>query len=310
MANKIFKTLDEQIDILKSRGLVFNDEDKAKNVLFKENYFFLNGYRHMFINEKNPKRFIYGSTFEELYSVFKFDRKIRNIFFKNILIVENNMKSIISYQLSKKYGYKEKEYLNPNNYIQDSLRARQVKDLLTKIKRQVRVNGKQHSATLHYIDNYGYVPMWIMVKVLSFGIIAEFYTILKPGDQIVISELYNLGPEVLAIYLSILSNFRNLCAHEDILYDHRTQKRIPDTQYHFSLNIPKDEEGEYIYGKNDLFALVIILKQLLSKEEFSEMMEELKHQINVLDKNIDVVPLSTILNKLGFPDNWNEICQQ
>ena len=48
MANKIFKTLDEQIDILKSRGLIVNDYDKAKKILFKENYFFLNGYRHFF----------------------------------------------------------------------------------------------------------------------------------------------------------------------------------------------------------------------------------------------------------------------
>lgn len=309
MANKIFRTLDEQVDILKSRGLVFDDEEKAKKILFKENYFFLNGYRHLLVNNKNPKRFIEGSTFNELYAVFRFDRKIRNIFFKNILIVENNMKSIISYQLSKKYGYREKEYLNPNNYIQDSLRSRQVKDLLTKIKRQVRVNGTQHSATMHYIDNYGYVPMWIMVKVLSFGIIAEFYTILKPGDQIAISNIYQLSPETLSIYLSILSNFRNLCAHEDILYDHRTQKVIPDCDYHDLLGIPKNEEDEYIYGKNDLFALVIILKRMLSKEEFSEMMEELRYQIKILDEIIDVVPLSVILNKLGFPDNWNQICE-
>ena len=34
MANKIFKTLDEQIDILKSRGLVVNDYDKVKKILF------------------------------------------------------------------------------------------------------------------------------------------------------------------------------------------------------------------------------------------------------------------------------------
>ena len=35
MANKIFKTLDEQIDILKARGLIVNDYDKAKKILFK-----------------------------------------------------------------------------------------------------------------------------------------------------------------------------------------------------------------------------------------------------------------------------------
>ncbi len=45
--------------------------------------------------------FIKGTTFDELYATFVFDRRIRNIMFKYILIIENNMKSIISYQLSK-----------------------------------------------------------------------------------------------------------------------------------------------------------------------------------------------------------------
>ena len=84
MANKIFKTLDEQIDILKARGLIVNDYDKAKKILFKENYFFLNGYRHFFTANYKDENFIPGTTFEELYSMFTFDRKIRNIFFKNI----------------------------------------------------------------------------------------------------------------------------------------------------------------------------------------------------------------------------------
>jgi len=307
MAKKIFKTLDEQIEILKNRNLIINDTEEAKNVLFKENYFFLNGYRHLIADQNNRDKFIPGSSFEELYAIFKFDRKMRNAFFKNILIVENNMKSILSYQLSRKYGYKEKEYLNPNNYTQDTLRARQVKDLLRKIKRQIRVNGKQHTATLHYINKYGYVPMWIMVKVLSFGIIAEFYTILKPEDQIVIADNYNMTPDVLAEYLSILSNFRNICAHEDILYDHRTQKRIPDNEIHSRLEIIKDEEGEYIYGKNDLFALLIILKRLLSEKEFNDLFSEIKNNISELDELINVVPLTNILNRLGFPDNWKSI---
>ena len=59
---------------------------------------------------KNYKdiQFIKGTTFEEFCQIFNFDRRIRNICFKNILIIENNIKSIISYELSKKYVYKEK----------------------------------------------------------------------------------------------------------------------------------------------------------------------------------------------------------
>lgn len=303
---KTFKTLDEQLEILRSKGLCIDDESFARNILLKENYFFISGYRHLFIDELNDKKFISGTKFSELYSVFVFDRHVRNIMFKYLLIIENNIKSIISYQLSKNYGYKEKDYLNAKNFTQDSLKVRQVNDVLSKMKRQIRANAGKHGATLHYINNYGYIPMWILVKVLSFGIISEFYCILKPDDQLAIADLYNLKTDTLGIYLSILSNFRNLCAHEDILYDHRTQKCIPNDKIHSILNIDKDDD-EYIYGKNDLFAVIIIMKYMLFDSEFNDLINEIGYEINILDEKVDTVSLNSILNRLGFPNNWKDI---
>lgn len=306
MTEKIFKTIDEQTDILRKKGLIINDEKKTREILLRENYFFISGYRHLFMNKEDKDKFLPGTTFEELYATFLFDRAIRNTFFKNILIVENNIKSITSYQLSKKYGFREKDYLDPKNFSQDSLQSRQVYDVLNKVKRQIRVNGRKHTATFHYIEHYGYIPFWILVKVLSFGIMAEFYDILKYEDQAEISKFYNVSPEILGTYLSLLSNFRNVCAHEDILYDHRTQRVIPDSKFHRLLNIPKDEDG-YIYGKNDLFSLVIMLKVMLSKDDFDEMIIEISREVENLDKIVNTVPLDTILNRIGFPNNWKDI---
>lgn len=303
---KIFKSLDEQIDILKLKGLIINDIDKAKEILFRENYFFISGYRHLFQQQNKDNSFIAGTTFEELYAAFVFDRNIRNIMFKYILIVENNIKSIISYQMSKKYGIKEKDYLNPKNFTQDSIKVRQVYDVLNKMKRQIRVNGKQHAATSHYISNYGYIPMWILVKVLSFGIISELYGILKIEDQENIAKLYGIDIESLGMYLSLLANFRNLCAHEDILYDHRTQRSIPDSKYHHILDI-ECVDGEYKYGKNDLFAVIIILKQMLTEDEFKDFFYQIGYEIDILDSKVNTIPLNAILNKIGFPNNFRDI---
>ena len=83
------------------------------------------------------------------------------------------------YDFSQCVGIQEKDYLNLRNFTQDSIKARQVRDVLNKMKRQIRVNGRKHTATMHYMDNYGYIPMWILVKVLSLGIISELYNILK-----------------------------------------------------------------------------------------------------------------------------------
>ena len=306
MGIKTFKTLDEQIAILENRGLIITNYEKTKAILLRENYFFISGYRHLFMKSWKDTDFIPGTTFEELYAMFVFDRRVRNIFFKNLLIVENNIKSLISYQLSKKYGFKEKEYLDPKNYSKDSMKIRQVHDVLNKVKRQIRVNGRQHSATMHYITNYGYIPLWILVKVLSFGIVSELYCVLDEVDRKEISEVYGIDTETLEIYLSILANYRNLCAHEDILYDHRTQKVIPDTRFHYLLNIDMTDD-EYIYGKNDLFSVVIILKQMLTDNEFREFMNEVGYEIDMLEGKTNILPINNFLNKIGFPDNYRDI---
>jgi len=306
MAQKEFKSLAEQIEIMKNKGLAINDEEKAKVILLRENYFFINGYRHLFMKSMNDKKFIPGSTFDELYAVFTFDRRFRNIIFKNVLIIENNIKSIISYQLSKKYGYREKDYLRPENFSLDRKKSRQVNDLIHKMKRQIRVNGEKHSATFHYINNYGYIPLWILVKLISFGIVSEMFTILKPEDQMSIAEYYDLDILVLSNYLSILANYRNLCAHEDIVLEHRTQRFIDNTKYHRMLNIPVTD-GEYIYGKNDLFALIIIMKQMLSDDEFRLMVYEIGYELDILDGKVNTIPQNKILDKMGFPENFREI---
>lgn len=306
MKTKEFKTLNEQIEIFKYKGLVIKDEEYAKDVLLRENYFFLSGYRHLFMDPENKKNYLKGTTFEELYSLFLFDRQFRNIIFKNVLIVENNAKSIISYQLSKKYGYKENDYLKPNNFDMSPEKSRQVNDLIRKMKRQIRVNGSQHSATMHYISNYGYIPLWVLVKVLSFGIISEFYTILKMDDRSSIAKIYNISVEDLTNYLSILANYRNVCAHEDILFENKTQKSINNTVYHALLGIKK-KDGEYEKGKNDLFALIIILRQILGYEDVKNLILELDRALENLRYNLHTIELEKVLDRMGFPNNWKEI---
>lgn len=306
MIEKNFKTLDEQIEIFRHKGLIIEDEKYAKQVLLRENYFFLNGYRHLFFKSAQDKSFIKGTRFEEMYSLFLFDRSFRNIVFKYLLVIENNLKSITSYQLSKKYGYRERDYLKAKNFTQIPDRQRQVNDLVKKMKRQIRVNGSKHTATSHYATNYGYIPLWILVKVLSFGIISEMIAILKPEDQKDISDIYGIDTNEFIDYLPLLANYRNLCAHEDILYENRTQKVIDDTIYHKLLNIPKDDDG-YKYGKNDLFALIIIMKQMLSTVEFKNMTLELENVIQTLNYNLTTIKIDKVLNRMGFPLNWADL---
>ena len=306
MIQKQFKNLDEQIEILKYKGLIINNVEYTRNILLRENYFFISGYRHLFMKSSTDKTYKKGTTFEELYSLFLFDRTLRNILFKNLLIIENNLKSISSYQLSKRYGYKEKDYLKEKNFTNNPEKKRQVNDLIKKMKRQIRSNSRENTATMHYISNYGYIPLWILVKVLSFGIVSEMYSVLKVEDQKEIAEVYGIDYQNMLVYLPILSNYRNLCAHEDILYENRTNKEINDTIYHKLLKI-KQENDIYIKGKNDLFALIIIMKEMLQFEEFRSMILEIENCVATLDYNLRTISIKDVLNRMGFPSNWKDI---
>ena len=84
---KTFRNLDEQITILQNKNLVIDDINFTKDVLLRENYFFIMGYRHLFLKSDKNRVFVHGTSFKELYALFNFDRQVRNIIFKNILIV-------------------------------------------------------------------------------------------------------------------------------------------------------------------------------------------------------------------------------
>jgi len=306
--NKDFKTIGQQLEILKNKGLIIEDEERAKDILLKENYFFLNGYRHLFMNSPSDRTYVTGATFNELYSLFLFDRYSRNIFFKNLLIIENRLKSIVSYQLSKKYGYREKDYLNLKNFTNDPEKKRRVRDIIEKMKRQIRINTCRHNATMHYLKNYGYIPLWILVKVLSFGMVSELFSILKEDDKRDVASVLGVSVDYLEDFLPILSNYRNLCAHEDIVFNHKTEKVIPDTEYHKKMNIFKMDD-EYIYGKNDIFSVMIMFKYLLEDDEFRLMLKEFEYEFEKLDGRIDSIPVEKILDTMGIPKNYMDIIE-
>ncbi|WBX35873.1 Abi family protein [Mycoplasma capricolum] len=119
---KEFKTFEEQIEILKSRGLIISNEQKTIEILKQENYYnIVNGYKDLFLKkslDNNQDIFIENTNFDELYSLFLFDRELRSILLKYILIFERDFKTTIAYNFSRKYNKNNRidSYLYPENY--------------------------------------------------------------------------------------------------------------------------------------------------------------------------------------------------
>lgn len=87
MANKIYTTLRQQLKILRSKNMnisINGQGAKVKKILEHENYYsVINGYKDPFIQtSSNNETFISNTQFENLYTLFTFDRNVRLIYLK------------------------------------------------------------------------------------------------------------------------------------------------------------------------------------------------------------------------------------
>ena len=104
----------------------------------------------------------------------------------------------------------------------------------------------------------------------------------------------------------LLTLYRNVCAHNERLFSYRTYIDIPDTLLHKKLDIPKNG-SKYIYGKNDLFSVVIAFRYLLPKSDFVQFKRQMVRVLNRYEKQIVNLKLNVLLKYMGFPENWKEI---
>lgn len=324
--DKLFSTIEEQIKILDSRGLNISDPG-VKDVLEKENYYnVINGYKELFIDKTytgTDEKYKDGADFNELYSLYLFDRKIKNIFIKYILEIENNVKTVIAHDFSEKYGHDN--YLKISNFDTnvehwerkrktDAQKMGEVSNMISRIQGDIsRQLSKNNPMISHYMLTYGYVPLWILINSISLGTTSVFYSHLKKKDQNDVGRKFNLRPDDLAQILRVLTIYRNACAHDERFYNLKALRNdtkpnsIKTSYIHDKLKIPRDKGNNPICGKNDLFAIVIICKLILKKESFDKFIDLVKASIDNLSRKLSTISIEDVLNEMGFPSNWYDI---
>ena len=98
------------------KGIKIKDREYAEEMLRQIGYFpLMGGYKHLF-RISNTKKYKAGTSFEEIVSLYKFDAELRELFFKYLLQIERQMRSLMSYYFTEMYGAEQKQYLDANNY--------------------------------------------------------------------------------------------------------------------------------------------------------------------------------------------------
>ena len=226
---RVFKETQDQIIIQQGRGLQILNDTTTQRIIEAENYYKLfNGYKEPFLDSTKPdETYLPGTKFEEVYALYLFDRELRNIFIRYILEIENNVKSVLAHEFSRKYGYDN--YLKVANFDTSikpgerktkAQKVGEISDLISNLQHEVaRQLSKNNSMVSHYMLNYGYIPLWVLVNTLTIGTISVFYSHLGQQDQNNIGRFFSLKPDELKTILQVLTLYRNACAHDERLYN-------------------------------------------------------------------------------------------
>lgn len=303
---KDFKTIEEQIEILKTRGLLVN-EGRATEILTDNNYYYLiNGYKDLFVNKNSDaEKYKENVTLEEIYALYKFDSELRINLLRYILIIERRLDTYIAYEFSKAYG--NKEYLTESNFDNNKRNGYKITNLIADIRtnmtEQIKIGNKMLN---HYIKKHGFIPLWVLIRIMTLGEVSKFYELMKQKDQNAIAKKFGVREKTLKTYLHNIAIVRNICAHDEKLYDLKLNNAIIKNNIHFNYNLEL-KDGEYSNGYKDLFSIIIILKVLLKDAEFKKFYNILINDLKELKENIKSIEFLQILNKMGFPKDYKKL---
>lgn len=284
MDEKVFRDTRTQIGILKSRGVIIKNKRIAKQLIRNTNYYnLINGYKEPFLQSNTSyEKYFSGTTFEEIYALYEFDRKLRIITLEYILEIEKQVKSLIACCFSKVHGHKN--YLKLENF--DTLGQKkygQVSNLLSSLYKKISLNIDKDLSVSHYVSGKNYIPLWVLVNTLSMGDISKFYSNMVQRERNDVARRLKWGvrEHQLASCLFFLSTIRNRCAHDERLYSYLSYVDLCNNKYFHYFHKTSNT--------NSYFAVMVAFKMLLSTQRYQTYHKQIESLFNELSSQLSTI---------------------
>lgn len=289
MKKKEYKSNEELIEHLISNGVIIKDKEKALNNIEKYTYYsIVNTYKEVF---KNDGKYYSNVTFEEIYSLYDFDKNLKSIFLKYTLEIEQVVKSLISNVVSEKYGIED--YLKYSCFDQNANKD-SIDKMIMSINEEIDKNYGKHAAISHYKNTYGFIPPFVLVKIMTMGQISRYYGLLKQEDRQKVSKYFGISDKLLKQILLNVTLVRNFSAHNNRLYTFHSKFfisfKLIDSAYSTSDN------------STNLYMIMKCMEKLLDNDKKKKFIDQINEEIDELSKNLKVINIKTILNIIGFPN--------
>ena len=308
--NKPPLTYEKQVELLLSRGLIVTDRKRAERHLANISYYRLSAYMLPYKKKEDGiiiDAFKEGTTWDDIYDLYVFDRKLRLLVFDAIERLEGAIRTQIIYQLSHKYG----SHWQDNAHIFNPPREVTLRDgrtITIDVYREIQSHIKEqlHSNRAevfiqHYHNKYDTPenpPSWMSVEIMYFNHLSKICTGLKNRADIVgIASYFALPPKTFCSWLHTMNYVRNICAHHSRLWN-RDLNIVPE-KLSFSkrlvwINTPDTAKRSKNYY---FFCMINYMLQVANptsqfKTKLKELLEEYKNVIS--------------LDSMGFPKGWEE----
>ena len=286
---KEYKNSNELLDYIISKGVsVNNKEDALYKIKTYSYYSIINTYKDVFKNTNNEYK--KNVSFDEIYALFEFDKNLRSIFLKYSLEIEMILKSLLAEALSSRYGIKD--YLLKENF-DDTVDETTITESINVIEEEINKQNGKHEAVTHYIDEYGFVPPFVLTKILTLGELSRLYAMLKQSDRQSISKNFKLSDRVLKQIIVNMTMIRNICAHNDRLFSFHSKFRISF----------KYIEKNYNEKSVNIYMIMKCMESLLPKDQKKDFVKLINIEIKQLNSKLKSIKIDNILNIMGFYKN-------
>jgi len=286
-------TIEQHIAQLKGRGLYIEDEELAKHYLQHVSYYRLAGYWWPMQENKETHQFKPNSRFEDVVSLYNFDRELRVLLFDVIEKIEISLRTKLMYHLSHEFD----AWWFQNTALFSDPKAL-VKTLATiedEIARSKETFIKEHKKK--YKDDQRFPPVWKTLELTSFGALSKLYgnlnNTIKSKDTIA-AEFGAVNHTYLPSWLQTIAQIRNYCAHHSRLWNKNlpgTPKILSKPPHPWLNDVPKNTQKLYVH----LCIMRYMLNIIVPDNSFSSKLQEL------IKKYPNVDPTA-----LGLTENWEQ----
>jgi abortive infection bacteriophage resistance protein len=280
----------EQVNTLKSRGLIISDEKRAKHYLSYISLYRFRAYKFAYQDNSNPKHPFYPeSTFEKVLNTYLFDRKLRVLVFDALERIEIAFRAQIIHIYSIKHGANWFE--NALLFRKQHLFERDTTLIDKELRRSNEVFIKHYKKT--YTDPVQ-PPAWMTLEVTGLGLLSKIFENLKiSNEKKTIARNFNLGhPFILENWMHSLTVIRNICAHHGRLWNRESTARMtfPNNTRDVWLSNSDIHKGKMFLV---LSSILHLLNTIILGNHFKEKL------IALIKEHPDIS-----LRQMGFPNGW------